>query len=59
MAHSIGREGEGCDYMTLGELRNADVDMFSTVFIGNAMTRMIGGAMVTPRGYRRKEVPDA
>ena len=35
------------------------VDMFSTVFIGNAMTKMIGGAMVTPRGYRRKEVSDA
>ncbi len=45
--------------MTLGALRDADVDMFSTVFIGNAMTKMIGGAMVTPRGYRRKEVPDA
>lgn len=59
VAHSIGREGEAGEYMTLGALRAADVDMFSTVFIGNAMTKMIGGAMVTPRGYRRKEVPDA
>lgn len=59
VAHSIGREGEAGEYMTLGVLRDADVDMFSTVFIGNAMTKMIGGAMVTPRGYRRKEVPDA
>lgn len=59
VAHSIGREGEAGEYMTLGTLRDADVDMFSTVFIGNAMTKMIGGAMVTPRGYRRKEVPDA
>lgn len=59
VAHSIGREGEAGEYMTLGALRDADVDMFSTVFIGNAMTKMIGGAMVTPRGYRRKEVPDA
>ena len=59
VAHSIGREGETGEYMTLGALRDADVDMFSTVFIGNAMTKMIGGAMVTPRGYRRKEVPDA
>ena len=59
VAHSIGREGEVGEYMTLGALRDADVDMFSTVFIGNAMTKMIGGAMVTPRGYRRKEVPDA
>ena len=59
VAHSIGREGEAGEYMTLGALRDADVDMFSTVFIGNAMTKMIGGAMVPPRGYRRKEVPDA
>ena len=59
VAHSIGREGEAGEYMTLGALRDADVDMFSTVFIGNAMTKMSGGAMVTPRGYRRKEVPDA
>ena len=59
VAHSIGREGEAGEYMTLGAQRDADVDMFSTMFIGNAMTKMIGGAMVTPRGYRRKEVPDA
>ena len=37
---------------SIGALRDADVDMFSTVFIGNAMTRMIGEKMVTPRGYR-------
>ncbi len=52
VAHYIGREGEECSYMTLAQLRDADIDMFSTVFIGNAMTKMIGGRMVTPRGYR-------
>ena len=26
--------------------------MFTTVFIGNSQTRVIGEAMVTPRGYR-------
>ena len=26
--------------------------LFCTVFIGNDSTRMIGGNMVTPRGYR-------
>ena len=52
VAHSIGRAGEGRSFMTLGQLRNAQLDMFSTVFIGNAMTRMIGEEMVTPRGYR-------
>lgn len=51
VAHYIGREGEECSFMTLAQLRDADIDMFSTVFIGNAMTKMIGGRMVTPRGY--------
>lgn len=52
VAHFIGREGEECQFMTLAQLRDGDVDMFSTVFIGNAMTKMIGDRMVTPRGYR-------
>ncbi len=52
VARNIGREGEERRFLTLGELRDTQVDMFSTVFIGNAMTRMVGGNMVTPRGYR-------
>ena len=52
VARSIGREGESFTFLPLGQLAVADVDMFSTVFIGNAMTKMIGNRMVTPRGYR-------
>lgn len=52
VARHIGREGENRRFFTLGELRSANVDMFCTVFIGNTMTKMIGGNMVTPRGYR-------
>ena len=52
IARMIGREGEDRRILTLGELRDAEVDMFCTVFIGNAMTREISGNMVTPRGYR-------
>ena len=52
IAQHIGREGENRRIMTLGELKNADCDMFCTVFIGNEMTKVIGGEMVTPRGYR-------
>lgn len=48
----IGREGENRRVLTLKELRDTEVDMFSTVFIGNSMTRDVGGCMVTPRGYR-------
>ena len=51
LAHSIGREGECAEIMTLGELKDAAADMFTTVFIGNSRTRVIGGRMVTPRGY--------
>ena len=51
IARNIGREGEETQVMTLRELRDTAVDMFSTVFIGNSQTRMINGKMVTPRGY--------
>jgi len=52
ICRNIGREGEAMTVLSLGELASADVDMFCTVFIGNEMTRVIGGKMVTPRGYR-------
>ena len=52
VAQAIGREGENRRFFTLGQLKDAQVDMFCTVFIGNSATRMIGGNMVTPRGYR-------
>lgn len=49
---NIGREGETGTVMTLQELRDTPVDMFTTVFIGNSQTKKIGEKMVTPRGYR-------
>ena len=49
---NIGREGENMKIMTLKELRNTSVDMFTTVFVGNSQTKEINGKMVTPRGYR-------
>lgn len=52
VAH-IAREGELSQVMTLKELRDTQVDMFTTVFIGNSQTKEINGKMVTPRGYRR------
>ena len=51
VARNIGREGEMTQVMTLRELRDTAVDMFSTVFIGNSQTQIIQGKMVTPRGY--------
>jgi precorrin-3B C17-methyltransferase len=50
-AQNIGRDGESYNILTLGELRDTQVDMFTTVYIGNSQTRVIHGKMVTPRGY--------
>lgn len=52
VARNIGREGEGCQVMSLSQLRDFPADMFCTVFVGNAQTRVTGGKLVTPRGYR-------
>lgn len=49
---NIGRLGESMEIMTLKELMNKEVDMFTTVFIGNSQTIRIGNTMVTPRGYQ-------
>ena len=48
---NIGRDGEMFHVMTLKELRDTKVDMFTTVYIGNSQTKMLNGKMVTPRGY--------
>lgn len=48
----IGREGQCDKVMTLKELRDTQVDMFTTVWIGNSQTKELKGKMVTPRGYR-------
>ncbi|WP_050624694.1 precorrin-3B C(17)-methyltransferase [Clostridium phoceensis] len=48
---NAGRAQGEHQVLTLGELQEAQVDMFTTVFIGSAATRRIGDRMVTPRGY--------
>lgn len=52
IARNIGREGEKTQIMTLAELAETQVDMFTTVFIGNTATKEIDGKMVAPRGYK-------
>ena len=49
---NIGRDGQESHVLTLSELRDTAVDMFTTVYIGNSETKIIAGKMVTPRGYR-------
>lgn len=49
---NISRTGQERKLLTLVRLREEQLDMFTTVFIGSSATRDIGGRMVTPRGYR-------
>ena len=51
LVEQIGREGERSKVLTLKQLRDEQVNMFTTVFIGNSQTRVVDGRMVTPRGY--------
>ena len=55
IVRNIGRAEESARVLTLAELRDTPVDMFTTVFVGNSQTKNVQGKMVTPRGYRGVE----
>lgn len=48
---NIGRENTKAVTCTLGELRCTEVNMFTTVFIGNAGSYRANGKLITKRGY--------
>lgn len=52
LVRNIGRDGETYETLSLERLRDTQVDMFTTVFIGNSNTMELNGRMVTPRGYK-------
>ncbi len=49
---NIGREGTRVGTCTLKELRNTQVNMFTTVFIGSSGSEIINGKLITKRGYQ-------
>lgn len=49
---NIGREGTRAVTCTLKELRETQVNMFTTVYIGNAGSEIIDGKLITKRGYQ-------
>ncbi len=49
---NIGREGTKSEVCTLKELRDREVNMFTTVFIGNSGSEIINGKLITKRGYQ-------
>lgn len=50
-----GRPGQRVWTAPLADFDPAEVDMLTTVVVGSSTTRMVGGRMVTPRGYRWAE----
>lgn len=52
IVRNIGRDGESYEILSLEQLQDTQVDMFTTVFIGNSNTMELNGRMVTPRGYK-------
>lgn len=48
---NIGREGTEYKICTLEQLKGEQVDMFTTVFIGNSQSHVVKGKLVTGRNY--------
>lgn len=48
---NIGRQEQAHVVVSLQQLSETSVDMFTTVFIGNSKTKKVDNYMVTPRGY--------
>jgi len=46
-----GRDGEKTAITTLKEMVNAEIDMVTTVIVGNSTTRVANKRMITSRGY--------
>lgn len=51
---NIGRDGEEVVILPLNALKDAKVDMFTTVYVGNSQTKVMNGKLVTPRGYLQR-----
>ena len=52
---NIGRVGTKAVTCTLKELRETQVNMFTTVFIGNSGSELIDGKLITKRGYHKEQ----
>ena len=48
---NIGRDGTRAEVCTLEELKDREVNMFTTVFIGNSDSVILNGKLITRRGY--------
>jgi len=51
VVRQAGREGEQVTVTTLKDLLNANIDMVTTIVVGNSATKIVNGKMITARGY--------
>jgi precorrin-3B C17-methyltransferase len=51
IVRQAGREGESVMVTTLKEMLNADIDMVTTIIVGQSATKVVNGKIVTARGY--------
>jgi precorrin-3B C17-methyltransferase len=51
IVNQVGRAGEKTIVTTLKEMIDYEVDMVTTIIVGNSATRVINQRMITPRGY--------
>jgi precorrin-3B C17-methyltransferase len=51
VVRQAGRSGEATSITTLEGLLESEVDMATTIVVGNSTTRIVNHRMVTPRGY--------
>ena len=52
VVRNTGRSGENYDITTLEKMLDFEINMFTTVIIGNSKTFVKNGKMITPRGYK-------
>ena len=52
VGRSLGRPEETLSVVPLGDFDPAAIDMLSIVMVGSSQTRITGGRVYTPRGYR-------
>lgn len=55
IVRNAGRPDESYEITTVGRLKDAYIDMFSIVILGNSQTYVKDGKMITPRGYVLEE----
>jgi precorrin-3B C17-methyltransferase len=51
IVRNAGREGQNYTITTLKNLLNENIDMVTTIVVGNSATKIVNGKMVTARGY--------